>query len=117
MRHALLTAAVAAAAGLMLAGCGSKSPAAPGAAPISDLEAAGLADRYLDEQNVDDRVVTSIEPHGYGYFVSYRTEFDEAGEPPAKWHVVDVRHDGNLRAVDLGDDDDDDDDKNDNDRR
>ena len=104
MRHALFTAAAAGTLLLAVVGCSSsKFPPSPVAAPLSDLEAARLADAYLDEQGAtDDRVVTSIEPYGYGHFVSYRTEFDAADEPPAAWHVVDVRHDGGMRQVEFG---------------
>ena len=100
MRYALFTAA---AAGLLLSGvvgCTSL-PRSPVAAPISDLEAARLADLYLDEENAPARTITSIEPHGYGYFVSHKTSFDAADEPPSEWHVIDVRHDGKLRHLEF----------------
>ena len=95
MRHALFTTAAAA---LQIGGCTSY-PRSPVPAPLSDMEAAKLADLYLDDQNVDDRTITSIEPHGYGHFVSYVTDFDPAAEPPREWHVVDVRNTGRLREV------------------
>jgi hypothetical protein len=81
-------------------GC-SSDPGSPGAAPLSDLQAARMADLYLDDKNVPARTITSIEPHGYGYFVSHKASFDAADEPPAEWHVVDVRHNGNLRHVEF----------------
>jgi hypothetical protein len=105
MRHALLTTAAAAVLMTGAVACQSSLPDPPVAAPISDLDAARLADLYLDEQNVGERTITSIEPHGYGYFVSHKTTFMEDDEPVTAWQVVDVRHDGNLRHVEFGDKD------------
>ena len=96
MRHALFTTAAAA---LLLGGCGSAMPKSPVAAPMTERQAAKVADLYLDSENVGDRTITSIEPHGYGHFVSYKTEFEAADEPPRVWQVVDVRNDGHLRHV------------------
>jgi hypothetical protein len=99
MRHALFTAAAAA---LLLSGASCQSlPRSPVAAPMSEREAAQLADLYLDDQAAPARTITSIEPHGYGYFVSHKTDFDAAEEPPREWQVVDVRHTGKLRRVEF----------------
>ena len=104
MRHALLTTAAAAVLMTGATACTSY-PESPVPAPISDVEAARLADLYLDEQNVGERTITSIEPHGHGYFVSHKTRFQEDADPVKAWHVVDVRHDGNLRHVEFDDTD------------
>jgi hypothetical protein len=101
MRHALLSAA---AVSLLLSAASCTSlPDSPVPAPMTDLQAGRLADEYLDDADVGERIITSIEPHGHGYFVSHKTDVDDADETSPRWYVVDVRHDGDMRMVDFED--------------
>lgn len=101
MRHVLLSAA--AAALLLSAVSCTKWPESPVPAPMTDLQAGRLADEYLDDADVPARIVTSIEPHGYGYFISHKTHVEEDDLTAPRWYVVDVRHDGDMRLVDFED--------------
>ena len=85
---------------LLVAGCASKFPASPVAAPLTDRQAISLAGDYLDGHGVDEpRFVNYVEGTGDGNLVSVRTGFDAGANPPVANHLVLVKHTGSVRAI------------------
>lgn len=84
---------------LLISGCATL-PASPVPAPLSDRQAVVLAEEYLDQQGIDEpRFVNDVEPTGDGNFVSFRSGFNAAANPPVATRLIEVKHDGSVRQL------------------
>lgn len=77
--------------------CAQKLPPSPIAVPLSDFQAAKLAESYLREQGFDHAMLRSIDRYDQGQLLAYQTAYRDDETPPQQWRVVDVRHDGTVR--------------------
>jgi hypothetical protein len=101
MRRVLIHAAVVAALPLVGAACGGpRLPASPVAAPLTELQAAELAEARLGDR-LEGSMLTTIESTRKGYLLGYVTEFDPGMEPPKAAQLVAVEHDGTVREYNF----------------
>jgi hypothetical protein len=103
MRSVLIRAAMIGVLPLLASACGGggRFPASPVAAPLSETEAATLAESKLGDR-LEGTMLTSIAPTGKGYLLGYVGKFDAGAEPPKPSTLVAVKHDGTVRAYDFG---------------
>ena len=98
-----LTAAAAVIALAAAAGCSSQPfPPSPVPAPLNDLQAASMGDRYLHDQNVGHAMLHSALRQSDGYLLAYTTVFDMDGKPPKESRLLIVRNDGSVREIRFG---------------
>ncbi len=101
MRRVLIHAAVLAALPLVGLACAKKTfPASPVPAPLTELEAAELAEARLGDR-LEGSMLTTIEPTRKGYLLGYVSEFAPGAEPPKQSTLVAVEHDGSVREYDF----------------
>ena len=82
-----------------IAACSAKYPASPVPAPLTDFDAARLAEVYQTQHKSPPMVLITAEPQPDGYLMSYRTLFDPVGSPPKQARMFIVRNNGKVREV------------------
>ena len=77
----------------------TRFPASPVPAPLTDMQAAHLADVYQIAHKSPPMTLMSARAGSDGYLLAYETAFRDDQKPAKESHLFLVRHDGDVREL------------------